>query len=69
MIRHMDERDRELREVTGFSGSDNLHSTWDTALVGKVEKPTREATVTALLAEFRGQRACRGRDGPNADRV
>jgi hypothetical protein len=39
-------------KVSGFSGSSNLHSTWDTALVTQIEKSTLEGTVTALLAEF-----------------
>ena len=56
-------------KVTGFSGSANLHSTWDTALVSKIEQPTREATVTALLAGVREQRTGRRRDGPEDDRV
>jgi S1/P1 Nuclease len=38
--------------TTGFSGSDELHAAWDTAMVKLVKKPTQESTVTALLSEF-----------------
>jgi nuclease S1 len=39
-------------KVTGFDGSPKLHSAWDNALVGLIEKPTTSATASALLAEF-----------------
>jgi hypothetical protein len=39
-------------KTTGFTGSSNLHSVWDTAIVTLVEKPTLDATAKALLNEF-----------------
>ena len=39
-------------KATGFTGSSNLHSVWDMALVKLVEKPTLDGSATALLSEF-----------------
>ena len=37
--------------VTGFNGSSNFHSAWDTALVKLVKKPTLDGSANALLSE------------------
>jgi hypothetical protein len=39
-------------KATGFNGSSNLHSVWDTALVKLVKKPTLDGSATALITEF-----------------
>lgn len=38
--------------TTGFNGVNELHASWDVAMVSLVKKSTQEKTVTALLNEF-----------------
>lgn len=38
--------------TTGFDDAKELHASWDVSMVRLVMKPTQEATVTALFAEF-----------------
>jgi hypothetical protein len=50
--------------ATGFNGSPNLHSVWDSALVRLVENSSQEATATALIAEFGSDTLAGGQTDP-----